>query len=134
MSTASVQRITERLERDRADALRAPKRPSTEARPPTAEESAQSAATAAYSLSRSRQIIDSALSEPCLTHGAAAGRYCFGTVKGICKPRRERGLFLLNAIPSVSGVGELGPLAAAVRNAARNRRFRSRTYAAGRSL
>jgi hypothetical protein len=104
-----------------------------EPRPPSDEDRAEAAALAARSLGRSRQALDLALSEPCANCHAPAGVYCYVTVKGMCRQRRERGQVLADATPT-NGVGELDALAAATRNAARNRRLRPRTFAAGRSL
>jgi hypothetical protein len=118
----SLQRIVDDIERG----LRVPQRPSVAPAPLTDQERAEAAKVAARSLTRTRRVIDSALSEPCMDHGAALHAYCYSSVKGICKARRERGLFLLEAIPSIDAVGELEPLANAVRNANRNRKYRER--------
>jgi hypothetical protein len=93
-------------------------------KPPTPEEAALARQYAERSRDRSRRIVDAALSEPCGSHHAARGVYCYAAVKGICKERRERGQFLAQAIPLVDGVGQLAPAATAVRNATRDQRFR----------
>jgi len=67
--------------------------------------------------------IQAALSVPCPSCAAASGTYCFEGGHGLCLVRWEKGLSLAQ---SRMRPGELEELAAAVRNAERDRRIRER--------
>lgn len=70
--------------------------------------------------------IQAALSVPCPSCAAAIETYCFEGGHGICLARWEKGLTLAQARMRP---GELEELAAAVRNADRQRRIRERDAA-----